>query len=469
MILTITYRGENTTDLGFLLHKNPDRAQKFDLNFGSAYVFYPQASYEITTAALLLDINPIDLARGKPDSREGGLFDYVNDRPYVASSFMSTAINKVFTTAMSGRCDKKPELADKELDLEANITMLPCKGSKELINKIFCPLGYEVSYETFLLDENFMDWGESSYVNLRLSAKKRLCDLLNHLYVLIPVFDVRKHYWITNDEVEKLLKHGEGWLSTHPEKNLIAYRYLKSKKSLVSKAIDKLTEDLNENNEDDVIPEVDKNNLSTQQAIKKPLNDTRLETIAAAVIASGAKRVIDLGCGEGKLISLLLTSSKMQKIAGVDVSVACLERAKDRLKIDYLPEYKKEKLEFMHGSLIYKDSRFSGYDVACVVEVIEHLDLSRLSAFERVLFEFASPPVIFLSTPNAEYNIRYEKLNEGAMRHGDHRFEWTRIQFKEWAEKVCKRFGYTVEYFDIGDLDEQYGAPTQMGVFRKCE
>jgi len=99
VLLTITYVGKQTQDLGYLLHKNPYRAQSFDLSFGNAYVFYPEVTDEKTTAALLLDINPIDLARGKLGTRDGGLFDYVNDRPYVASSFMSTALVRVFGSA----------------------------------------------------------------------------------------------------------------------------------------------------------------------------------------------------------------------------------------------------------------------------------------------------------------------------------------------------------------------------------
>jgi hypothetical protein len=127
MLLTITYNGENVSDLGYLLHKNPARPQTIELSFGKAHVFYPEVSAERCTAALLLDIDPLDLARGKEGSGSGGLFDYVNDRPYVSSSFMCTAISQAFGTAMSGRCEKRQALADTPLRLSARITMLPCK------------------------------------------------------------------------------------------------------------------------------------------------------------------------------------------------------------------------------------------------------------------------------------------------------------------------------------------------------
>jgi len=159
LLFTITYTGQNTTDLGYLLYKNPTRPQAFELNHGKAYVFYPEVSDERTTAALLLDIDPIDLARGKVGSTGGGLFDYVNDRPYVSSSFMSTAISKVYGTAMTGRADAHQALSDSPLDLTAVITMLPCRGEQEKLRAVFAPLGYEVSYETFYLGREFPGLG----------------------------------------------------------------------------------------------------------------------------------------------------------------------------------------------------------------------------------------------------------------------------------------------------------------------
>ena len=144
MLLTITMNGKNTQELGYLLHKNPYRAQCFDLSLGKAYVFYTEVSDSRTTAALLFELDPIDLARGKLGSKDGGLFDYVNDRPYVSSSFMSTAINRVFGTAMNGKCTKRQELADSKLSLEAVIYNLPVRGDKELVREIFEPLGYNV-------------------------------------------------------------------------------------------------------------------------------------------------------------------------------------------------------------------------------------------------------------------------------------------------------------------------------------
>lgn len=472
VLLTITLEGEKTQDLGYLLHKNPYRAQCFELNFGKAYVFYPEISDSRTTAALLLDINPIDLARGKLGSKDGGLFDYVNDRPYVASSFMSTAIARVFTSALGGKCKEKPELATKALPLSACVHMLPCRGVETLPQEIFEPLGYTVAVRNVALDEKFPEWGNSAYIDLTISGKVTLAQLLNHLYVLIPVFDKQKHYYYGEDEIDKLLKHGEGWLNSHPARNKIVGRYFGMKKSFTHKAIDRLiesepvdAEDLNEEANEENTAE---NNAAEEKEKHVSLNTKRLEAVKCAVLESGAASVIDLGCGEGRLTAMLLEERQIQKVAAADVAVRVLDRAKQILRYDRMPPYKKNKLTLMQASLTYKDPRFSGYDAACVVEVIEHLDPMRIPAFERVVFEFASPGTVILTTPNKEYNACYEWLPEGSLRHTDHRFEWTRDEFRQWAEHICKTFGYSVEFSEIGDIDEKAGAPTQMGVFHKC-
>ncbi|MCL2021414.1 MAG: 3' terminal RNA ribose 2'-O-methyltransferase Hen1 [Betaproteobacteria bacterium] len=478
MLLTITYQGQNTTDLGYLLYKNPYRPQMFELNHGKAYVFYPEVAGERTTAALLLDIDPIDLARGKVGATGGGLFDYVNDRPYVSSSFLSTAIAKVFGTAMTGRADARQALSDSPLDLTATVTMLHCRGEQKKLNSVFEPLGYQVAYETFMSDENFPDWGDSKYVNLTISGKVRLRDLLKHLYVLIPVFDRQKHYWIGTDEVEKLLRIGEDWLPDHPEKSYITNRYLNRWRSLVNLAFERLAAANAVDGE--VLPaEPDEYGSNAIPAIhdevtQKPdkklnLNKQRLGSVVAALKSCGAKRVIDIGCGEGSLLNLLVKERQFTHITGVDVSHVALKRAHEKLKLERTGDAMRERAQLFQGSLTYKDARFAGYDAASVVEVIEHLDISRLTAFERVLFEFARPSVVVLTTPNQEYNAIYENLYDGELRHADHRFEWTRAEFRAWAAKVADKFGYAVQFSEIGDLDETFGAPTQMGVFTLCE
>lgn len=459
MLLTITYEGHDTQDLGYLLHKNPERAQQFELNFGKAYVFYPEVSDERTTAALLLDIDPIDLARGKLGSADGGLFDYVNDRPYAATSFMSSAISRVFGTAMSGKCEKRKELADTPIKLMARIYSLKDNGDEDLATLLFEPLGYKVETERAVLDAQFPEWGNSPYINLTISGTVTLSMLLNQIYVLIPVFDKQKHYYISEDEIKKLLEHGEGWLNDHPYKEKIAQRYFTARKNFARKALDILLHD-------DEVSEKESESAA-ERNMRSPLNAVRLETVKNAVLASGASSVIDLGCGECRLTSLLLGEPQIKTVTACDVSVSVLEKAAQRLGLDRMPAHKRNKLTLMQASLTYKDKRFEGYDCACIVEVIEHIEQARIPAFERSVFEFASPGTVIITTPNKEYNANYERMKENDLRHGDHRFEWTRAQFQEWADHICEKFGYACEISGIGDVDGQVGSPTQMGVFRK--
>ncbi|MEO8972143.1 MAG: 3' terminal RNA ribose 2'-O-methyltransferase Hen1 [Ktedonobacteraceae bacterium] len=466
MLLTISTTYQPATDIGYLLHKNPANVQSFSLSFGKAHVFYPEAGAERCTVALLLDIDTVSLVR----SREHALAvdQYVNDRPYAASSFLSVAIAEVFGTALQGRCAKRPALVDQPLPLEANITVVPCRGGEVLLKQLFEPLGYSVTAKQHMLDEYHPEWGMSPYYSISLQNTCRLCELLTHLYVLIPVLDDDKHYWIGEDEVEKLLRHGKGWLEKHPERELIARRYLKHKQSLTRDALARLipeeaVEDDESSGETAVAKVADDEGMQEHRS----LHEQRLEAVAQVLLASGARRVLDLGCGEGRLLQLLLKQRQFEKIVGVDVSYRALELTQRRLHFDQMAAMQKERITLIHGALTYRDRRLEGYDAAAVVEVIEHLDPARLSAFERVLFEFAQPTTVVITTPNVEYNVKFETLHAGTFRHKDHRFEWTRAEFQHWARRVADRFGYAVTFSPLGPEDDVVGAPSQMGVFTK--
>jgi len=460
MLLTITTTHSPATALGYLLHKHPERFQSFELSFGKASVFYPEASLERCTAALLLDVDPVGLVR-KQRGEGYQLEQYVNDRPYVASSFLSVAIAQIFGSALAGRCKDQPELAQTPIPLTAKLSVLPCKSGEAFLRRLFEPLGYTVTTEVQALDEQFPNWGNSPYFTVELQGTVRLQDLLSHLYVLIPVLDDEKHYWVGDDEVDKLLRHGQGWLATHPEQQQIAKRYLKRQGRLVRTALSQLVE------EDNPADETEEKHELEEAAVEKPisLNQQRLEAVLAALKASGAKRILDLGCGEGRLLKELLQDKTFEEIVGVDVSYRALEIAQERLHLEWLTEQQRQRIKLIQGSLTYRDQRLSGYDAATVVEVIEHLDQPRLAGFERSLFEFARPTTVLITTPNVEYNVKFENLPAGKFRHKDHRFEWTRAEFQAWANRVAKRFGYRVEFLPVGLEDADVGAPTQMGVF----
>ena len=460
MILELSTTHRPATDLGYLLHKNPARAHSFPLPFGTAHVFYPVATAEKCTAALLLEIDPIGLVRRAPRVI-GPEHEYVNDRPYVASSFLSVAIARVYGSALGGRSADRPELTERPLPLVARLGAVPCCGGEALLPRLFEPLGYQVIAERQPLDPALPHLGPSVYVAVELSATCRLQDLLNHLYVLLPVLDTEKHYWVDETEVDKLLRHGEGWLPGHPERELITRRYLRFS-PLVRRALAQLVDE-----DEAAFAEREETRGNDERALEDRvrLRDHRVGAVLAVLRESRAHRVIDLGCGEGLLLQALLKDAAFQEIVGVDVSHRALEMAARRLHLDTMPPAQRSRISLIHGSLMYRDRRLEGFDAACVIEVIEHLDAGRLAAFERAVFEFARSRTVVVTTPNVEYNVRFETLPPGAFRHADHRFEWTREQFQTWSQEAATRFGYRVRFLTVGPEDGDIGAPTQMGIF----
>jgi 3' terminal RNA ribose 2'-O-methyltransferase Hen1 len=466
MLLTLTTTHQPATDLGYLLRKNPARPQSFGLSFGKAHVFYPEASSERCTVSLLVEVDPVGLVRNRrgPSGERGALEQYVNDRPYAASSFLSVAIADVFGTALAGNSKERPELVDVSLPFHVEIPALPCRGGEQFLRKMFEPLGYRITATQLPLDARFPAWGESAYYRVELDVILPLKQLLSHIYVLVPVLDNDKHYWVSDAEVEKLLRHGAGWLATHPERDAITRRYLKHQRSLVDDALAQLADESEPN--PDAVAET---HALEEETIERniSLNEHRLGTVIGALKASGAVRVLDLGCGEGRLLQLLLKEKQFAEIVGMDVSHRALEIAKSRLNYDRLPSMQKARLRLMHGSLIYRDQRLASFDAAAVVEVIEHLDPPRLAAFERVLFECARPATVVITTPNREYNVKWETLPVGKLRHRDHRFEWTRAEFQDWANRVATSSGYKPRFLPVGPEDSTVGPPTQMVVFTK--
>jgi 3' terminal RNA ribose 2'-O-methyltransferase Hen1 len=476
VFLTISTTGtpeRPATDLGFLLHKHPDNAQTFSTSHGTAHVLYPEATAERCTAALLLEVDPVALVRrGKGKGRGGApdaaLAQYVNDRPYAASSLLSVALSTVFKSALRGSCKAMPERAAAPLPLRIEVPALPARGGAELVGKLFGPLGWDtVTAERVALDTAFPEWGDSRYVRLVLEGELRLADALNQLYVLLPVLDDAKHYWVAPDEVDKLLRAGDGWLADHPEQKLITSRYLSRRWGLTREAMERL--ELVRLAESDGLEVEDLDNAvdeaSDTEAKPVPLAEQRREAILSALRAADASRVLDLGCGQGQLVQALLKDVRFTDIVGVDVSVRALTIAGRRLKLERLGERQAGRVKLLQGSLAYTDKRLTGYDAAVLSEVIEHVDLPRLPALEYAVFGSARPRTVLVTTPNVEYNVRWESLPAGHVRHGDHRFEWTREEFRAWAARVAERYGYGVEFTPVGPDDPEVGPPTQMAVF----
>ena len=464
VLLTVTTTHEPATDLGFLLHKHPGRVQTYAQPAGVAHVFYPEAGEQRCTAALLLEVDPVGLVRGrKGTSGEGfALGQYVNDRPYAASSLLAIALKDVYRTALTGRCESRPELADTAIPLEIAIPALPCRGGVPLLRRLLEPLGWAVDATPVPLDPTIAAWGYSRYVDVRLTGTLRLADALRQLYVLLPVLDDAKHYWVSTDEVDKLVRAGEGWLATHPDKELIARRYLAHQRDLTNAALDRLAEvDDAEDLDDAVTPAVP---LGAPE-LQASLAEQRRAAVLAAVRACGATTVADLGCGEGTLVRDLLAERSLRKVVAVDVSARALQHAGRRLHLDRMSERERERLEIFQSALTYRDDRLTGLDAAVMVEVIEHVDPSRHPALERTVFGHAAPGTVVVTTPNSEHNVRFATLPAGTFRHPDHRFEWTREQFRSWATRVAETYAYDVRFLPVGPDDPDVGPPTQLAVF----
>ena len=456
MLLEITTTHTPATDLGFLLNKHPDRLQSVELAIGKAHIFYPEATESVCTACLLLDINPIDLVRTR--GQMAFLQEhYVNDRPYTSNSFLSTAMVKAFGSAMNGTAKGKPELVDTPLPLKATVYSLRADCDASFIYKLFEPLDYTVQVETLPLDDHFPSWGTSKAVNLTLEKTTTVKEVLSQLYVFILALDNDRHYWISQSDIDTLLRRGQGWLERHPEKEWITKRFLKNLRTFTSQALLRLA------GEEVLLEE------ETKPKVWVSLHEQRLQKAYEFIKQSGATTVLDLGCGEGKLMKKLIRDSQFKRIVGMDVSFSELQKAKENLFLDTASPLMRERIALFQGSVTYKDERMKGFDTAALVEVIEHLDEERLPSMEKVVFGNASPTTVVLSTPNAEYNTVYERLEADSFRHVDHRFEWTREQFKQWCAKVCAQFNYDVTIYPVGEEEPQVGAPSQIAVFTRSK
>ncbi|MEM6317833.1 MAG: 3' terminal RNA ribose 2'-O-methyltransferase Hen1 [Bacteroidota bacterium] len=461
MLLKITTTHQPATDLGYLLGKHPERFQTKDLSFGKVHVFYPEVSDTKCTAALLLDINSISLSRNREKQYASSfkLGNYVNDRPFVASSFLTSAISKVYGSALNGTCKDRPMLAETAIPLEVELSVVHAKGGLPLIRRFFEPLGYSIDVTDYPLDAQFESWGNSNYFKLKLTNTISLQQLLTHLFVLLPALDNNKHYYVGEAEIKKLMDKGGDWLKQHPEYEMIIRRYLKHRKGYIQTAIALLG---------DEAEDVDEKEVNAEAVVEKKLSlhQIRLQAVAEQLKQLGAKSVVDLGCGGGKLLKLLLKEPQFEKMVGMDVSYQSLEVAKRRLHLENMPPRMRAKIDLIQGALNYKDDRIANFDAAALVEVIEHLEKDRLKALEKVVFGNARPKAIIITTPNVEYNVLFEGLSEGKFRHNDHRFEWTRKEFEAWGNLVATAYGYQVTFSPLGPIDEKVGAPSQMAIFK---
>ncbi|MDR2566056.1 MAG: 3' terminal RNA ribose 2'-O-methyltransferase Hen1 [Bifidobacteriaceae bacterium] len=453
MFLTIASPGD---DLSYLLFKHPARVQAFDLPVGRATVFYPRADQDATEAALLVDVDSAALARSKRFRVSGfELGHYVNDRAYAASSLLAVALGRVFRSALTGHDpEDRPGAALQPRELTIHLPSVRSRGGASLVRELFEPLGWSADAVEAV----------PACVDLRLKGVARLQDALSQLYVLLPVLDDSKHYWVGESEVGKLVRHGEDWLAAHPARDLITARYLAHQREYVA---DATALPLAEEGADELAEEAAQcgraEALTDAGPPRPPLGAERTDYLVAKLAELGAKRVLDLGCGEGRLVRRLLDQPRFE-VVGADVSTSALDKAAKLL--ERLSDRQRERVNLIQASATYRDHRFGGFDAIVASEVIEHMDPDRLPVLERNILAEARPGHFIVTTPNAEYNRVYG-LDAGEPRHSDHRFEWTRAEFEGWARAAAERAGYAVGFDGIGPQEPGLGQPTQAAVFTR--
>ncbi|MDR2252513.1 MAG: methyltransferase [Bifidobacteriaceae bacterium] len=492
--------GAPGADLSHILFKHPDHPRAFDLPVGRAWVWYPQAGPARTRAALMVETDPAALRASRRFKVSGfELGHHINDRSYAASSLLAVAIARVFSSALRGQDPvEQPGLAARERPLEIRLPSVRSRGGATLVHELFEPLGWGVAAEQSPL--------AAQSVDVTLTGSATVQAALAHLYVLLPVLDGAKHYWVGPQEVDKLVRHADQWLATHPARAMIMRRYLAHQGEYVADAAERLiageadhaslgsdrspdrhpdqtatgptsrpAEPLQPLSATDTRPEPtdgeawggeatggDAEPVATQGA-GGGLAAARRDAVLARLGAAGARSVLDLGCGEGRLLADLLRHPQFTRVAGADPATSALARADQRLA--RLPERARDRLTLFQASATYRDRRFAGFDAIVLSEVVEHLDPDRLAALEGVVFAAARPRLVLVTTPNRDFNPLYG-LADGEPRNPDHRFEWNRAEFTAWARRVAAGHGYHVTFDGIGQLDPERGAPTQSAEFR---
>jgi 3' terminal RNA ribose 2'-O-methyltransferase Hen1 len=468
MLLTITCRGENATDIGYVLRKRPGRLLRFDRNKNTIGVlmYWPRVEDDLCQFAMQLDIDPLDMSPRRPGAiAASNLFDYVNDRPYATSRLMGSAIAWFLREALYDRPlpeGAPDDVRERVFDLEARIFAFEERG---LAKDAFEALGYETDVTPHVLDDEHPSWGLSPYADVRVRKNETVTELLQHLHVMLSALPKpSKNESATKEVAERLLRVSGTWLADHPMRNKLVWRYLSYDRALASDVMDKLACTTSEDTASDGATSDDATDAEPK-AKHVPLHTQVLDTVSAIIRESGCTSVLDAGCGDGKLVRLLLGIEQVERIGAADVSATSLRRLQSKLterRRTAMPD----NLDVFQASVTMSDDRLRGYDAICAIEVVEHIDPRRIRDLERVVFEESGASLIVVTTPNREYNRVYG-IPSDLLRHPDHRFEWTRDEFARWVTHVCETYGYTSDMRGVGEVDEAAGQPTLVATFRK--
>lgn len=482
MYLTIKATGEHASMISHLLAKNPHNLYDRTEKGARVRLVYTSFQPQDTEAMLFVTPDPIELVKGTPDHYD--ITQYINDRELAVSSLFCSYIRPALGTALNG----KPKAdyidwVDYRFTLQMTFGPVASDLPDHVIESLFQPLGYEVQIERGEIDYSFDLKNRSTVRHIQISGQQTLQQMLRQLYILIPVLDNYKHYYINEDEIERLRRYGEGWLSTHPQHDLMIKRSLrfaplvKEYEQQVAKesSIDALSTEISTNS----IQSNKEQAQSTEQQLERintietetetpvvRLNELRYRAIVEQVsLLPQRKQVIDFGAGEGKLSVRLGQIEGVEQVWAVEPSMQSQLRAIDRFaKLegrtdDVIPV-------ITIGSLFYRDERWVDQDVIILCEVIEHINEVRLPQVIHTLFTDYRPQTLIMTTPNREYNEVYQ-MDADEIRHTDHRFEWTRAELEQYCTQWIQNRPYTFTISGIGDKHEQHGQPTQMVVFRR--
>ncbi|MGE6488602.1 3' terminal RNA ribose 2'-O-methyltransferase Hen1 [Paenisporosarcina sp. NPDC076898] len=447
MQLSIQASGDNVQAISYLLSKNPNNLYERNHKGHLVRLFYSKFTETELEVTIFVTPDPIELVKNNSNSYD--ITHYINDREFAVSSIFCSFIRSALGTALNGQ-PKEEHLMWVNHPFSFNFEFGPVVSSlsDEKLMNLFEPIGYEVTINRPEIEYSFPIKTKSSARYLSIKGMKTLQEGLRHLFVLIPVIDNYKHYFIDEKEIEKLERYGEGWLDQHPLRDLI-YRQALRFKEIYS-----------------LVENSSKDEKKVEPVKKVRLNELRYEKIVNTVSQMKPRSVIDFGSGEGKLSVQLGFVEGITEILAVEPSEAASLKALERFN----KVKNKEKFvipELLWGSLFYYDERLKDKDVIILCEVIEHIDETRLPKAMDTLLDDYQPPALIITTPNREYNELYDM--EEHLRHNDHRFEWTRAEFRQWCTERNHSNDYELQFDGIGEEHASHGFPTQMCIFKRKE
>ena len=462
MIFSISTTHYPATDIGFLLHKNPDEFHKIPFNFGDVYIFYPYGSPELCMATLIVKIDPIKLY-------EKSFIDVCYDFPFIETeyevfgfSLFSMLLSKIYVMTLNGISNSRSELVNLSIPLSANIINVMHYDKVLLIKEFFEQLEYNVRIENKSGNNNETKLCKIECFNIEITAIIPLKNILSHLCIILAVLDNSLHYWMNENEIDKIIEMSKVFLKNHPMEDYIMKHLSKEKINSKVKAISFVSQDKLWNRY--LIPTVNK---GREKLLKKQVkfNEEKHNYIISVLKGLNSKSVVDIGCGEGEFIELLFKDVNFERILGVDVSNYMIEKAKFRIDLCNIPSENKERINIIQSSIFYRDKRLRGYEAATVINVIEYFDLPRLKLFEQVLFGLIQPQHVIIVISSVEFIVKKDSISNNKFNNVKNVFEWTKEKYKLWYSCVAEQYDYTFRLLEDGYKEIESETLNQIVVF----